>query len=133
MPHPSPTLLIRPGHRPAAAARCDRGSLWSEIERLAVETAAREPFLRRMLDEMALSRETPARNVGAVLSRRLAPGRGQDARLQALVVETLGEDHAVLELVEADLLAVTARDPACRSTALAPAVCALESMRAVKR
>ena len=40
-----------------------RASLWSEIERLAVEMAAREPFLRHMLDETVLSQETPARIV----------------------------------------------------------------------
>jgi serine O-acetyltransferase len=92
----------------------DRAALWSEIRRLAGEMAAREPFLRRMLDETVLSHETPAQIVGAALSRRLGSGRGQEAT-QALVSETLGEDHAVLEFLEADLAAVTTSDPACRS------------------
>ena len=93
-----------------------RAVLWSEIERLAVEMATREPFLRHMLDETVLSHETPAQIVGAALSRRLGSGRMQEATLAALVVETLGEDHAVLEFLEADLVAVATDDPACRSS-----------------
>ena len=89
--------------------------LWSEIGRLAGEMAAREPFLRHMLEETVLSHEAPAQIVGAALSRRLGSGRAQDAALRALVTDTLGKDHSVLEFLEADLVAVTTHDPACRS------------------
>jgi len=109
------TPMHRPGQRAAAAAPLQRAGLWSEIERLAVEMAEREPFLRPLLDETVLSRGTPAQIVSASLSRRLGSGRVPDASLQAIVDETLGEDPTVLEFLEADLVAVTTHDPACRS------------------
>ena len=102
--------------REAAAAEWNRTGLWSEIGRLAIEMAAREPLLRHMLDETVLSRETPAEVVGAALSRRLGSHRNHDAALEALVIETLHEDPAVLPSLEADLVAVTTHDPACRSS-----------------
>lgn len=77
--------------------------------------AEREPARRPLLHETVLRRETPARIVGAALVRRLGSGRPRDAALRTLVCETLGEDPALLQLVEADLVAVTTLDPACRS------------------
>ena len=89
---------------PAAAPGC--ASLWSEIELQAVEMAAREPMLRQTIDETVFD-AAPARIVSAVLSRRLACGhRAALAILQALVLETLDEDPAVLEFLETDLQAV---------------------------
>jgi serine O-acetyltransferase len=108
MPHN--LSIVTPTLRPGA-----QGGLWSEIERLAVEMAEREPFLRPLLDETVLSHETPAQIVSATLSRRLGSGRPPDAGLRALVDETLGEDPSVLQFLEADLAAVTTHDPACRS------------------
>jgi serine O-acetyltransferase len=103
------------GERAATAARRDRSALWSEITRLAREAAVREPFLRHMLEETVLAHETPSRIVGASLSRRLGWGRGHGAGLQSLVADTISADPVVLSSLEADLAAVTARDPACRS------------------
>jgi len=98
------------------AAPYGRASLWSEIERLAVEMAVREPLLREMIDETRLFDAAPARIVSAVLSRRLGWGeRTHSATLQTLILETLGEDPAILEALETDLLAVVSKDPACRS------------------
>jgi serine O-acetyltransferase len=88
----------------------DPGLLWCEIGRRAHDTAAREPFLRPMLQEMVLSHATPAKIVAAVLARRLA-----DGALRPLVVDALRDDAGVLAALEADLCAVAARDPACRS------------------
>jgi serine O-acetyltransferase len=88
----------------------DTGMLWVEVGRHAHDTAAREPFLRPLLNETVLSHATPEKIVGAVLARRLG-----DGSLRALIIDTLRGDPDVLAGVEADLSAVTARDPACRS------------------
>jgi len=77
--------------------------------------AAREPVMRRLLEQTVLSHETPAQLVTAVLARRLGAGC-PDAALQALLLEVLNDDHGVLRSVAADLVAVTTRDPACRSS-----------------
>jgi serine O-acetyltransferase len=77
--------------------------------------AAREPLLRRLLEQTVLSHETPAQVVAAVLARRLGAGC-PDAALQALLLEVLNDDRGVLQSVEADLVAVTTRDLACRSS-----------------
>jgi len=92
------------------------GQPWAGIVRLAAAMAAREPLLRDLLRRTVLSLPGPAHIVGAALARRLAVGAVAARRLQALVVDTLGEDPALLARVEADLAAVAARDPACRST-----------------
>ena len=88
----------------------DANLLWFEIGRQAQETASREPFLRPLLHEAVLTHATPSKVVASVLARRLG-----DGRLRALVVDTLRADPDVLGCLEADLRAVTARDPACRS------------------
>ena len=89
--------------------------LWRGIKCSALECAAREPSLRRQLVATVLMPATPPAILGAVLARRLVADRDDVATLRALVVETLLADAAVLPAVEADLEAVSARDPACRS------------------
>jgi serine O-acetyltransferase len=100
--------------RSAPAAR-DAADWWSSCRHQAMAQAAREPLLRRLLEQIVLSHESPARAVAAVLARRLGAGC-PDAALQALLLEVLDADHGVLRSVEADLVAVTTRDPACRSS-----------------
>jgi serine O-acetyltransferase len=88
--------------------------LWGKLNRQALERAAREPVLQRMLDEAVLSRESPAQMVSAVLARRLGVC-GVDPVLYALLLDVLMGDARLLQHLEADLVAVTTRDPACRS------------------
>jgi serine O-acetyltransferase len=90
-------------------------NLWRTIERSALELAAREPSLRRQIAKTVLTPATPPAIIGAMLARRLACDRDDVATLCGLVAETLIDDPAVLPSVEADLEAVSARDPACRS------------------
>jgi serine O-acetyltransferase len=100
--------------RAAPAAR-DATAWWSHCRHQAMAQAAREPLLRRLLEQTVLSHEAPAQTMAAVLARRLGAGC-PDAALQALLLEALNNDHYVLQSVEADLVAVTTRDPACRSS-----------------
>jgi serine O-acetyltransferase len=98
--------------RPQARRERD---LWCDIERAALEAAAREPSLRRQFAKTVLTPATPPAIVGEVLARRLVSDRDDVATLRGIVAETLVDDPAVLPSVEADLEAVSARDPACHS------------------
>jgi serine O-acetyltransferase len=89
--------------------------LWLDVERSAVDAAAREPFLRQEMVDAVLRHDTPAHIVAAVLARRLMPGSYGQQSLHALILDTLREDPSVLEALGTDLVAVTSRDPACRS------------------
>ena len=94
-----------------------RAHPWAEIEHLAAAMAAREPAQRQLVDETGLLDAPPAAIVSAVVSRRLGRVDGTPvATLRALVLDALSDEPAVLERVEADLRAVVARDPACRSS-----------------
>jgi len=88
---------------------------WTPIVRAAAQTAAREPFLRPLLEALVLAPATPARIVAATLAHRLAAGHATDPAVAALLADTLDDDPTTLATVEADLDAVTTRDPACRS------------------
>ena len=103
-----------PHARVVPAAR-DATKWWSRCRHQAMAQAAREPLLRRLLEQTLLSHETPAQVVTAVLARRLGAGC-PDGALQSLLLEVLNDDRGVLRSVEADLVAVTTRDPACSSS-----------------
>ncbi len=109
-------LLVLDGHGGVeAAARPPTQrvrDLWCDIERSALEAAAREPSLRRQLAKTVLTPATPPAIIGAVLARLLVSHRDDVATVRGLVAETLVDDPAVLPSIEADLEAVSARDPA---------------------
>lgn len=105
----------RAPHARAAPAARHATDWWSNCRHQAAAQAAREPLLRRLLEQTVLSHETPTQAVAAVLARRLGAGC-PDAALQALLLQVLDVDHSVLRCVESDLVAVTTRDPACRSS-----------------
>ena len=98
--------------RPAMSRERD---LWRHIERAAQEAVAREPSLRHQLAKTVLTPATPPAIIGAVLAWRLVADRDDVATLRGLIVEPLIADAALLPALEADLGAVSARDPACRS------------------
>lgn len=102
--------------REAAAPRRAReeGQVWHDIRREADALAAREPFLRLLVQPIVIS-VCGAEMLVRVLAVRLA-GSGANAgadrsMLEALLTETL--DGALVEAAEADIAAVIARDPAC--------------------
>jgi len=105
---------VRAGKRFVGDAGECRDRLGAKLRRQAREHVLRDPFLRRLLDELVLAHETSAQIVGAVLARRLGAGRVEPA-LHDLLLQVLAEDAQLLPAFEADLDAVTLRDPACRS------------------
>jgi serine O-acetyltransferase len=110
----SPAIASRRALRDESA-RSDVAGLWLDVERSAADAAAREPFLRQEMVDAVLCHDSPGHIVAAVLARRLIPGSRGQASLEALIRDTLREDSSVLEAVDTDLVAVTHRDPACRS------------------
>ena len=105
---------VRAGKRFVGHAGECRDRLGAKLRRQAHEHVLCDPFLRCLLDELVLAHETSAQIVGAVLARRLGAGR-VEAALHDLLLQVLAEDAQVLPAFEADLDAVTMRDPACRS------------------
>jgi len=89
--------------------------LWQGVREAAAQMAAREPFLRSMVDDLVLSRPSPAEIVSAVLARRLRAEQPGGHGLRELMLDVLREDSLALEFIESDLFAVKARDPACGS------------------
>ena len=101
--------------RAVAFGRAD-ADVWTEIAWLAVAAAADEPVLRHVVADVRLMDAPPAWIVSAVLSRRLAAADAAlAAALHALFLEVLDEAPETMRKVEADLVTVLRRDPACRS------------------
>lgn len=87
--------------------------IWDEIGVSALQLSAREPLLRRMLDDMVLQHDSQARMLAAMLARRLSCADLEESTLRALFEEVAIDDGLLLSEVEADLAAVVQRDPAC--------------------
>jgi serine O-acetyltransferase len=100
--------------RAVAFGRAD-ADVWTEIAWLAVGAAADEPVLRHLVAEARLMDAPPPWIVSALLARRLAGGDAATAAvLQPLFLELL-EEPETMRQIEADLVTVVRRDPACRS------------------
>jgi serine O-acetyltransferase len=91
--------------RPATAA------VWTSIRVEAAELATREPMLRRLLAAEMTGLAEDAAIVAAVLSARLSTVNVDAPDLADLIRSTLND--AIMADVEADLIAVRERDPAC--------------------
>jgi serine O-acetyltransferase len=101
--------------RAVAFGRAD-ADVWTEIAWLAVGAAADEPVLRHLVAEARLMDASPPWIVSALLARRLAGGDAATAAvLQPLLLELL-EEPETMRQIEADLVTVVRRDPACRSS-----------------
>lgn len=87
--------------------------LWQDIDLAAAHLAQAEPLLARRLHESVLNQPTPAAKLAAILARQLACHDYPYAAIYALALKTLEADARLLIQVEADLLAVGMRDPAC--------------------
>jgi serine O-acetyltransferase len=87
--------------------------LWDEIDQVAARQAQAEPMLARRLELLVLSQPTPAAKLAAILARQLACDDLPFDQLQALALHSFAADPLIVRQVDADLLAVRTRDPAC--------------------
>ncbi len=88
-------------------------SVWSAIRAEAVDLAAREPTLRTLLETQIISAEGDVDIIARVISARLAVAKVDAEDLLSLFHGILLDHADIRAAIEADLLAVRERDPAC--------------------
>jgi serine O-acetyltransferase len=86
-------------------------SAWVAIRAEATALAGREPVLRHLLQSQVIDADNSAALVARVLASRLSVAGVETAALIDLLASTL--TPRILACVEADLMAVRQRDPAC--------------------
>jgi len=89
------------------------GSPWPTIRAEAIDLAYREPTLRRLLSTQIIGAENDADIIAHVISARLSVAKVDAEDLFQLFYSTLQEHPDIGVAIEADLLAVRERDPAC--------------------
>lgn len=93
----------------------DLDSIWSQIHAAATEMAEQEPDLRRMLEDIVISRHHLAESLAVRLARRLSREDMQRAQLEPLLSGILVDNDMVMRNVARDMTAIVDRDPACKS------------------
>ncbi len=88
-------------------------SVWSAIRAEATDLAAREPTLRTLLETQIIRADSDADIIAHVISARLAVAKVDAEELFRLFHGMLLEHADIGTAIEADLLAVRERDPAC--------------------
>ncbi len=89
------------------------GSVWATIRAEAGELAKREPVLRPLLARQVTETPSDAAILVNVVSARLSAAGIETGGLSSLFHDMLSGHAAILAAVEADLMAVRERDPAC--------------------
>lgn len=91
------------------------GTVWTLIRKQGEDLAHREPPMRRMLLEQVVSSPDSMTILARVLASRLAVAAAEFEPLTELFEDILQHDQQLADAVEADLLAVRERDPACQT------------------
>ncbi|MGO6902183.1 serine O-acetyltransferase EpsC, partial [Rhizobium ruizarguesonis] len=86
-------------------------SVWTVIRAEAADLAAREPILQRLLAAEVTDTANNDEIIARVLAARLSVAQVETSDLFDLILSTLDAD--IMRKVEADLIAVRERDPAC--------------------
>jgi len=86
-------------------------SVWAVIRAEAAELAAREPILQRLLAAQVTDTAGNEDIIARVLAARLSVAQVETGDIFDLIRSTLNDD--IMRQVEADLIAVRERDPAC--------------------
>ncbi|MCP5535688.1 MAG: serine O-acetyltransferase [Akkermansiaceae bacterium] len=95
--------------------RVDVDNIWANLRSAAIEMADQESHLRRMLEDVVISRESLAASLAARLARRLSREDMQRSELEPLMCGILTENEKVMLSVARDMAAIVDRDPACQS------------------
>ncbi len=97
----------------------DLEHIWSAIRDAAVVMSESEPHLKRMLDDVVISRDNLAESLAVRLARRMSREDMQRSELEPLLEDVLKSNDQILLAVAGDMRAIVDRDPAC-SSALEP-------------
>lgn len=89
--------------------------MWETLRKEAVRIVSDEPALSHLIEDVVLSRETPAAALAARLSRRLAREDMPRETMEPLLAEIFGAHPEVVHAALRDLEAIDDRDPACTS------------------
>jgi len=87
---------------------------WEKIRAEAREVALREPALAPLLDEVFVRRPSIEEALSVRLTRKLAYHATPESQLQEVFCEAFAADPNIIIQVQADILAIRERDPACR-------------------
>jgi len=104
-----------PGARICAGKSADISAVWEILRAEADRIVAEEPMLRHLVDDVILSRETPAAALGARLARRLAREDMPRDALEPLFTAVFEDQPLIMHSAVRDMQAMFERDPACFS------------------
>jgi serine O-acetyltransferase len=93
----------------------DIGSVWETLRAEATKVAAEEPALLHLVDDVILSRESPAAALGARLARRLGREDMPREAMQPLLTSVFEQHPQIVHSAMRDMKAMFERDPACFS------------------
>ncbi len=98
-----------------AGKKADIQKIWEILRSEATRVLNEEPTLRHLIDDVILSRETPAAALGARLARRLAREDMPRATMEPMLTGVLEQHPLIVHSASRDLDAMFERDPACFS------------------
>jgi serine O-acetyltransferase len=93
----------------------DVAAVWDILCAEARRVAADEPLLRHLVEDVILTRSTPAEALGARLARRLARGDMPRESMEPLLTGIFTDHPRIVQSAVRDIQAMFDRDPACFS------------------
>jgi serine O-acetyltransferase len=93
----------------------DLRKIWETLRTEAARVLHEEPTLRHLIDDVILSRQTPAAALGARLARRLAREDMPRSTMEPLLTGIFEQHPITVHRASHDLVAMFERDPACFS------------------
>jgi serine O-acetyltransferase len=93
----------------------DVAKVWATLRSEAERVVAEEPTLRHLVNDVILTRETPAASLGARLARRLSREDMPRHSMEPLLTGVFEKHPVIVHRAVRDLVAMFERDPACFS------------------
>lgn len=87
--------------------------VWKRIQSEALQVFEKEPYMRRLIDNVVLSKETLEDSICTRLSRKFGRIAGTEEEIMMTFREAFDADPMISERVRADIQAIHERDPAC--------------------
>lgn len=87
--------------------------VWKRVQKEALAVYEKEPYLRRLVDDVVLSKQTLEESICARLSRKFGRIAGTEEEIMMTFREAFEADPKIAINVRADIEAIYARDPAC--------------------
>jgi serine O-acetyltransferase len=101
--------------RICAGKAADVAAVWETLRTEAGRVVDEEPLLRHLVDDVILTRETPAAALGARLARRLAREDMPREAIEPLLTGVFADHPLIVHSAVRDMQAMFERDPACFS------------------